>query len=55
MSGNLNRLLAIDLGSGQMEIRNLPPEEFQTYIGGSTLAAKLFFEARGHEINPLSP
>jgi aldehyde:ferredoxin oxidoreductase len=54
MSGNLNRLLTIDLGSGQTEIKNLPPEEFRTYIGGSALAARLFFEAGGHEINPLA-
>jgi aldehyde:ferredoxin oxidoreductase len=54
MSGNFNRLLAIDLRSGQTEIKNLPPDEFRTYIGGSALAARLFFEAGGHEINPLA-
>jgi aldehyde:ferredoxin oxidoreductase len=54
MSGNWYRLLAIDLGSGQTETKKLPPDEFRTYVGGSALAARLFFEAGGHEINPLS-
>ena len=55
MSGNLNRFLAVDLHSGRTETRNLSPDEFRTYIGGSALAARLFFDAGGHDIAPLSP
>jgi aldehyde:ferredoxin oxidoreductase len=46
--------MAIDLSAGHTETKNLPPDEFRTFIGGSAMAARLFYDAGAHEIDPLS-
>jgi aldehyde:ferredoxin oxidoreductase len=55
MPGYHNRLLVIDLNVQQHDIQTIQPERFHKYIGGSSLAARLFLEARGTHIEPLAP
>ena len=55
MSGYHNRILQVDLSSGnQSEIR-LENDYWLKYIGGSALAARLFAETDGLTADPLSP
>ncbi len=54
MSGNYCRVLKIDLGSGKIETDELDPELFKTYVGGSSLAARRFYEADGFQHEPLT-
>ena len=53
MSGSHNKLLKIDLGSGKIDTIDLDPEVVRTYVGGSSLAARLFFESDGYKYQPL--
>ena len=55
MSGSLNRFLEVDLDTGRTGVRVLDPGELRSYVGGSALGARLFFETRGTEVDPLSP
>ncbi len=55
MSGYFNRLLEIDLGHKHIEVNHIPAHRFQKYIGGSSLAARLFLESGGTFIEPLAP
>ena len=55
MPGYHSRLLVIDLNVQQHDIQPIQPERFHKYIGGSSLAARLFLEARGTHIEPLAP
>ncbi|MFH1123140.1 MAG: aldehyde ferredoxin oxidoreductase N-terminal domain-containing protein, partial [Pseudomonadota bacterium] len=55
MSGSLNRFLEVDLGTGRTGVRKLDPGDLRSYVGGSALGARLFFETRGTEVDPLSP
>jgi aldehyde:ferredoxin oxidoreductase len=55
MSGNFLRILEIDLGAGKSEAGDIDKNLFRTYVGGSSLAARLFYEASGHTIEPLEP
>lgn len=45
MHGYCGRLLAVDLTARRVEERALPDEAARLYIGGSGLAARLFFDA----------
>ncbi len=55
MGGNWGRILEVDLT--QRSVRDLEPDEqlYRDYLGGSGLAARLFFDRRGWEADPLSP
>jgi aldehyde:ferredoxin oxidoreductase len=53
MSGNFNKLLKIDLGSEKIETTDLDAEMVKTYVGGSALAARLFYEFSGPVSKPL--
>lgn len=53
MSGNHHKLLKIDLGSGKIDTVGLDPEMVKTYIGGSSLGAKLFLDAEGYQYRGL--
>jgi len=55
MSGNFNKLLKIDLGSKKLETIDLGADLFRTHMGGSSLAARLFYDAEGYESKPLQP
>ena len=55
MTGNHNKLLKIDLGSGKIDTVDLDPEMVRTYVGGSSLAARLFLDADGYQCQPLQP
>jgi aldehyde:ferredoxin oxidoreductase len=53
MAGNYCKLLKIDLSSGKIDTIDLDPEMFKTYVGGSSLAARLFYESDGYLFKPL--
>ena len=55
MSGNYCKLLKVDLGSGKIDIIELEPELYRAYVGGSSLAARLFYESDGYQYEPLQP
>ncbi len=55
MTGCYNKLLDIDLARGNVGELNLDPTEVRTYIGGSALAAWLFFKSKGYQQEPLAP
>jgi aldehyde:ferredoxin oxidoreductase len=55
MHGNTGKILNVNLGDGEIRITTLPEEYYRKYIGGSGLAAKLFWEQGDFEADPLSP
>ena len=55
MGGNWGKILAVDLTQGTTEDLVLDEKLYRDYLGGSGLAAKLFFDRRGWEAEPLSP
>ncbi len=50
MSGMLNRILVLDLTHEEIEDKSLETKILKAFIGGSSLAAKLFLDCNGHEI-----
>ena len=55
MYGNWGRLLKVDLGSGEITDWAIEDSLYRDYLGGSGLAAHLFFALEGYEAEPLSP
>ncbi len=55
MYGNWGRLLKVDLASGECEDWAIADRLYRDFLGGSGLAAYLFFMLRGYEEEPLSP
>jgi aldehyde:ferredoxin oxidoreductase len=55
MNGNTGKVINVDLGKGSIETELLPEEYYTKYIGGSGLAAKLFWERGSFAADPLSP
>ncbi|MDI6726610.1 MAG: aldehyde ferredoxin oxidoreductase N-terminal domain-containing protein, partial [Smithellaceae bacterium] len=55
MKGNTGRVVFIDLTSGEIRIEKIPEDYYRKYIGGSGLAAKMFWERGNFEADPLSP
>ncbi|MFC1878141.1 aldehyde ferredoxin oxidoreductase family protein, partial [Thermodesulfobacteriota bacterium] len=55
MSGYTNRLCKIDLTTQTTTYEETSREYLKHYVGGSSLAARLFFDAKGYEIPPLAP
>ncbi len=53
MPGNFNQLLKIDLSLGKIETIDLDEVMARSYVGGSSLAARLFFESDGYKYEPL--
>ena len=53
MSGNYCKLLKIDLGSEKIKTIDIDPEMVKSHVGGSALAARLFFESDGYQYKPL--
>jgi len=55
MHGNTGKILRVDLSTGETRISTLPEEYYRKYIGGSGLAAKVFWEEGDFNADPLSP
>ena len=53
MSGNLNKILEVELDSEKVRTRSLESNLYRTFVGGSSLAARLFVDYRGSESRPL--
>ena len=55
MFGNTGKIIEVDLSAGTIEKKNLPEEYYTKYIGGSGLAAKLFWDRGNFKTDPLAP
>ncbi len=55
MGGNWGKVLEVDLTAGTTQDLELDEKLYRDYLGGSGLAAKLFFDRRLWEVEPLSP
>lgn len=55
MKGNTGRIADVDLSSGTVSILQLPEETYRRYIGGSGLAARIFWDRADFSADPLSP
>ena len=55
MKANTGKIIDVDLSRGAIKIDELPEEYYTKYIGGSGLAAKLFWERGDFDADPLSP
>ena len=55
MKGNTGKIIDVDLTAGKTKVEELPEEYYRKYIGGSGLAAKLFWERGNFDADPLSP
>jgi aldehyde:ferredoxin oxidoreductase len=55
MGGNWGKVLEVDLTSGTTQDLELDEKLYRDYLGGSGLAAKLFFDRRLWDVEPLSP
>jgi aldehyde:ferredoxin oxidoreductase len=55
MKGNTGKVVNVDLTSGASHIETLPEAYYTQYIGGSGLAAKIFWERGRFDIDPLAP
>ena len=55
MSGYHNRILQVDLSSGQQKVISFDTGHWLKYVGGSALAARLFADTDGPTADPLSP
>src|SRR5512137_788321 len=55
MKGNTGKVIHVDLTRGSVRIETLPEEYYKQYIGGSGLAAKIFWEWGRFDVDPLAP
>lgn len=55
MKGNTGKIIRVDLSTAHIEEISLNEEYYKKYIGGSGLAAKLFWETGDFTADPLSP
>ncbi len=55
MKGNTGKVINVDLTAGSSHVETLPEEDYKHYIGGSGLAAKIFWERGRFDIDPLAP
>jgi len=55
MWGNTGRIIRVDLSRGSIEVQSLPEDYYRKYIGGSGLAARVFWEWGNFSIDPLAP
>jgi aldehyde:ferredoxin oxidoreductase len=55
MYGNTGKIIVVDLTAGKIDIESLPETDYLSYIGGSGLSAKLFWERGNIQADPLSP
>jgi aldehyde:ferredoxin oxidoreductase len=55
MYGYTGKILKVDLSKREINILNLPDEVYKNFIGGTGIAAKILFDEKIWEIEPLSP
>ena len=55
MKGNTGKIINVDLTAGSSRVETLPEAYYTQYIGGSGLAAKIFWERGRFDIDPLAP
>ena len=55
MGGYTGRILEINLSNGKIETKSIKEEEQRKFLGGSGLAAKIFFDSFDSQVDPLSP
>ncbi|RPH86053.1 MAG: aldehyde:ferredoxin oxidoreductase, partial [Deltaproteobacteria bacterium] len=55
MKGNTGKIAVINLTTRVVDDRQLPEETYRGFIGGSGLAAKLFWDRADFSAEPLSP
>ena len=54
MGGYTGKILKIDLSTGKIETGSIKEEDREKFIGGSGLAAKIFFDSFDPRVDPLS-
>jgi aldehyde:ferredoxin oxidoreductase len=55
MNGYCGKLLYVNLTTGAVENRELPEDLARLYMGGSALAARMLFDLKAYEADPLGP
>ncbi|MEW6376799.1 MAG: aldehyde ferredoxin oxidoreductase family protein [Thermodesulfobacteriota bacterium] len=55
VGGYAKKILQIDLSTGKIEKVSVKEEDLKRFIGGSGLAAKIFFDSFDPSVDPLSP
>ena len=55
MHGNTGKIITVDLSKQRIGIETLPEHIYRTYVGGSGLAAKLFWDRASWDADALSP
>ena len=54
MGGYAGKILEIDLSTGKIGTGSIKEEDRKKFIGGSGLAAKIFFDSFDPKVDPLS-
>jgi aldehyde:ferredoxin oxidoreductase len=55
LGGYLGKILEVNLSNGKIETKSIKEEDQRKFIGGSGLAAKIFFDSIDPHVDPLSP
>lgn len=55
MYGNTGKIVFVDLSRSSVAVESLPEEYYRKYIGGSGLAARVFWERGDFSADPLAP
>lgn len=55
MKGNTGRIAAVDLSAGTVEMLHYPEDTYRQFIGGSGMAARLFWDRADFSADPLAP
>ena len=55
MGGHTGKILEVNLGNGKIETKSIKEEDQRKFLGGSGLAAKIFFNSFDPNVDPLSP
>ncbi|GFP42930.1 aldehyde:ferredoxin oxidoreductase, partial [Candidatus Hakubella thermalkaliphila] len=55
MGGYARKILEVDLSTGKIETLSIKEEDQRKFLGGSGLAAKIFFDSFNPKVDPLSP
>ena len=55
MGGYTGKILEVNLSNGKIETKSIKEEDQRKFLGGSGLAAKIFFDSFDPNVDPLSP
>ncbi len=55
MGGYIGKILEVNLSNGKIETKSIKEEDQRKFLGGSVLAAKIFFDSFDPNVDPLSP